>query len=67
MADVHTLVERYRDQCLWFLDPGILPDTPSDALRLLGYIDRYGDREAFLRSEALRPWLLHLINERTAG
>jgi hypothetical protein len=67
MAEARRLVERYRDRCLWFLDPRVLPETPEDALRILGYIERYGDREAFVRSEALKPWLLQLINERSAG
>lgn len=66
MAEACRLVERYRDRCLWFLDPGVLPQTPRDALRILQYIERYGDRESFLRSEALKPWLLRLINERSA-
>lgn len=38
MAEVCSLVERYRDRCLWFLDPGVIPETPAQAFRLLGYV-----------------------------
>jgi hypothetical protein len=67
MAEACRLVELYRDRCLWFLDPRILPGTPADALRILDYIKRYGDREAFVKTEALKPWLLQLINARSAS
>lgn len=67
MAEVRVLVEQYRDRCLWFLDRKLVPESPAQALRLLGHIERYGDREAFLRARALKPWLLQLINETSAG
>ena len=51
------LMEKYRVRCLWFLSPQYLPDTPESALRVLEYIERYGDRQAYLEAEDLKQWL----------
>jgi hypothetical protein len=51
------LMNKYRARCLWFLTPDYLPDTPESALRVLEYIERYGDRQAYLEAEELKKWL----------
>ena len=51
------LMEKYRLRCLWFLSPHYLPSTPEAALRVLDYIERYGDRQAYLEAEELKQWL----------
>lgn len=56
-ADIHVLVEEYRDRCLWFLKPGFSPTTAEEALRTLDLIERYGDRAAYQRAERLKKWV----------
>jgi len=55
--EINALVEEYRDRCLWFLKPDFCANTPDEALRALDLIERYGDRSAYRRAEALRKWL----------
>ncbi len=56
--EIRSLVEEYRDRCLRFLQPDYTPCTAEEALRTLDLIERYGDRAAFERAEALKQWLL---------
>lgn len=51
------LMEKYRAQCLWFLRPDYVPSTPAEMLRVLDLIERYGDRESYVRAEELKSWL----------
>lgn len=66
MLDVQTetirLVEDYRHRCLWFLRPDYYPSTKEEVIRTLDLIERYGDREAFLRAEEIKRWLSHSSN-----
>lgn len=54
---VNALVDEYRERCLWFLRRDYYPSEPQDMLRVLDYIRRYGDREAFRKAGALYQWL----------
>lgn len=54
---VRYLVDEYRASCLWFLRPDYYPTTPEEQLRVLEYIERHGDRDAFRRAATLRRWL----------
>ena len=54
---VDALVDEYRTRCLWFLRPDYYPATTEQRLRVLGYIERYGDLAAYRRASALRQWL----------
>lgn len=54
---VASLVEEYRDRCLWFLRPDYLPKTPEEMRRVLEWIERYGDRAGYERAEELKAWL----------
>ena len=58
LAEVRSLVEEYRHQCLWFLKEHFLPENTEEALRALDWIERYGDRSGFQRAQRLRKWLL---------
>jgi hypothetical protein len=58
MESVNALVDEYRTRCLWFLREDYYPATPTDALRILQYIERYGDVPAFQKAATLRQWLL---------
>jgi len=54
---VNQLIDEYRIRCLWFLRPDYYPSTPEERLRVLGYIERHGDREGFRRAATLKRWL----------
>ena len=54
---IDALVDEYRHRCLWFLREDYYPTTPEEQLRVLDYIRRYGDREAFVRVAEVRRWL----------
>jgi len=54
---LRTLVDEYRDRCLWFLRRDYYPATPAEATRVLEAIERHGDREAFRRAAEVRRWL----------
>ena len=57
MMEIEALIEEYRDRCLWFLRPDFLPRSPTEVLRILDLIERYGDRAGFERVRRLRQWL----------
>jgi hypothetical protein len=59
---LHVLVDDYRTRCLWFLRAEYYPETHAERLRVLGYIQKHGDREAHIRASHLRRWLLQLSN-----
>ena len=63
---IDTLVDEYRDQCLWFLRSDFYPTTFEQQLRVLKYIERYGDRAAYLKAADARRWLLQSSNETSA-
>jgi hypothetical protein len=58
MVEIENLVEKYRDQCLWFLRQDFIPDSTEEILHVLDLIERYGDREGFQQAQRLRRWLL---------
>jgi len=57
MRRVNELVDEYRSRCLWFLREDYYPSTVVEALQVLDYIERHGDREAFRKAASLRQWL----------
>ena len=61
------LVDEYRDQCLWFLRGDFYPETLEQGLRVLAYIQRYGDRAAYLKAAEARQWLLLKSNDASAA
>jgi hypothetical protein len=61
------LVDEYRSRCLWFLRPDYYPTSDEDRLRVLGYIERHGDRAAFQRAAAARRWLSQGSSARSAA
>lgn len=52
-----SLVEEYRDRCLWFARTDFMPQTPEQILRTIDQIERYGDRAAYEHAEAIKRWL----------
>jgi hypothetical protein len=65
--EVNRLVDEYRARCLWFLRADYYPATDADRLRMLDYIGRHGDREAFQRVATVRRWLSQNSSERSAA
>ena len=57
VAAIDALVDRYRDRCLWFLRHDYYPTTDPDRLRLLTYIEQYGDLAAYRQAGKLKRWL----------
>jgi hypothetical protein len=66
LKEVVALADEYRLRCLGFLREDHYPSTPADALRLLDYIERYGDLTAFRKAAPLRQWLLQNSSGRSA-
>jgi len=66
-AAVDNLVDEYRTRCLWFLRDDYYPSNTEERLRVLGYIERHGDREAFRKAARVRQWLLRSSNAASAG
>ncbi len=64
---VTLLVDEYRDQCLWFLREDFYPETLEQCLRVLDYIQRHGDRTAYLKAAEARRWLLQQSREASAA
>ena len=54
-----SLLDRYRDRCLWFVRPDYVPASREEWLRTLDLIERYGDMNAFKQVREARKWLLH--------
>ena len=65
-AAVNALVDDYRTRCLWFLRSDYYPATREQRLRVLDYIQRYGDRDAHVRVATLRQWLSQISNADSA-
>lgn len=70
-ADMHSalqaLIECYRTRCLWFLRPDYVPVTVEKKLRVLGYIEKHGDLEAFRLAAPFRKWLSQNFKEASAS
>jgi hypothetical protein len=64
---VDALVDEYRQRCLWFLREDYYPSSLEERLRVLDYIQRHGDREAFRRAAEVRKWLSPSSSEKSAA
>jgi hypothetical protein len=54
---IDRLVDEYRLRCLWFLRPDYYPSSDAERIRVLLYIERHGDRDAYRRAREMRRWL----------
>jgi hypothetical protein len=52
------LVNQCRVSCLWFTAPDRIPSEREQQLELLRLVERYGNRDQFVRARRLRQWLL---------
>jgi hypothetical protein len=63
---IDRLVDEYRLRCLWFLRPDYYPSTDTERIRVLLYIERHGDRDAYQRAREMRRWLSQSSNAPSA-
>ncbi|HYN43011.1 MAG TPA: hypothetical protein VE129_14640 [Thermoanaerobaculia bacterium] len=63
VRSVRSIVDEYRDTCLWFLDRDYYPVTDDQIGRTLDRIERHGDRRAFQEAARLRTWLSRISKE----
>jgi hypothetical protein len=56
---VAALVREYRARCFWFMSEDFSPETVQSAVRALSYLERYGDKNAFIKVVELKKWLSH--------
>ena len=66
-AALRQLVDDYRARCLWFLKEDYYPMTAAERERVLQFIERHGDLQAFRRVTELRRWLLQQSNDASVG
>lgn len=66
-AEVRSLVDEYRERCLWFVRPDYYPSTSEEILRVLRWIRARGDREAFQRAGKIEEWLSRTSSEKSAA
>jgi hypothetical protein len=64
---INVLVDDYRTQCLWFLRADYYPVTCEARLRVLDYVQRYGDRQGYVRAATLRLWLSQTSSAQSAA
>jgi hypothetical protein len=64
---IDRLVDEYRLRCLWFLRPDYYPTTDAERLKVLLYIERHGDRDAYRRAREMRRWLSPTSSAPSAG
>ena len=65
--EVNRLADECRAECLWFLREDYHPASTAQCLKVLEYIERYGDRKAYQRARCLRLWLSQNSSGRSAG
>jgi hypothetical protein len=63
---IDRLVDEYRLRCLWFLRADYYPSTDAERIRVLQYIERHGDRDAYRRAREMRRWLSQSSSARSA-
>lgn len=66
-AALRQLVDTYRVRCLWSCRGDFYPETVEDAEGVLDAVQRYGDREGFIRSAEIRTWLSQTSSAPSAG
>lgn len=65
-AALKALVEGNRVRCLWFLKADYYPASDAGRQRVLGYLERYGDRDTAAQAASLRQWLSQHSSEESA-
>jgi hypothetical protein len=56
------LIHHCRSRCLWFTAPDRMPVEREAQLYALECVERYGNRDDFIRARRLKQWLLQHSN-----
>ena len=67
IREVNRLADEYRALCLWFLREDYYPTTTAQRLKVLDYIERHDDLNAYKRARTLRSWLSQNSSEPSAA
>ena len=67
LKEAHALINENRARCLWFLREDYLPEDVQEIMHAMAYIERRGDRDAYVKARRIREWLLHNSSETSAG
>ena len=67
LQEVRSLVDRYRQRCLWFLREDYYPATFGEVEQVLQDIEAHGDREAYQEARRVRTWLSRLSSGTSAS
>jgi len=65
-SEVRSLIDDYRERCLWFVRPDYYPSSSDEVLRVLRWIRARGDKEAFQRAGKIERWLSRTSSETSA-
>jgi len=60
--EINALILEYKEICLWSLREDCGPDTLQETITILEKIEKYGDREGFIRAKRVKRWLLQNSN-----
>ena len=66
-SEVRSLIDDYRERCLWFVRRDYYPSSPGEVLRVLQWIRVKGDKEAFQRAGKIERWLSQASSETSAA
>jgi hypothetical protein len=61
--EYRSLLNDYRDMCLWYMDRDFVPKTSSDLIAVLDGIDYNGTMDAYRRVGRIRTWLSQNSNQ----
>ena len=56
--EITALILEYKETCLWSLREDCGMGTVREAITILEKIEKYGDREGFIRAKRVKRWLL---------
>ena len=66
LKEAKCFISENREQCLWFIREDYNPENKTGLLKLLTYIERYGDIKTYKKARSLKKWLLLIFNETSA-
>lgn len=64
---VRSLVDDYRERCLWFVRTGYYPSSREEILRVMHWIRAHGDQAGFRRAREIEQWLSRSSSEASAA
>ena len=65
--EYRSLLDEYRDMCLWYMDRDFVPRTQQDLMAVLDGIDHHGTMDTYRRAGRIRTWLLQPSSQACEG